>query len=98
MRLWELACEFFSLNSAGFLFADLNSCISSCIVARSKDNLEKVAATCRSLLPGGGAANKILLYAGDICSPDDMVAVRELIVRGKLVTPTALYPCSFAPL
>ncbi|KAJ9112402.1 hypothetical protein QFC20_002189 [Naganishia adeliensis] len=54
---------------------------SVCVVARSKDNLEKVAATCRSLLPGGGAANKILLYAGDICSPDDMVAVRELIVR-----------------
>ena len=54
-----------------------------CIVARSKDNLERVAATCRTLLPGGAVApNKILTYAGDICSPEDMVAVRELIIRG----------------
>lgn len=55
----------------------------SCIVARSKDNLERVAATCRTLLPNEAVSpNKILTYAGDICSPEDMVAVRELIVRG----------------
>ncbi|KAI5449911.1 hypothetical protein NCC49_003920 [Naganishia albida] len=55
---------------------------SVCIVARSKGNLEKVAATCRSLLPSAAdSANKILLYAGDICSPDDMIAVRKLIIR-----------------
>lgn len=55
----------------------------SCIVARSKDNLERVAATCRTLLPDEAVSpNKILTYAGDICSPEDMVAVRELIVRG----------------
>ncbi|KAJ9106329.1 hypothetical protein QFC21_001475 [Naganishia friedmannii] len=55
---------------------------SVCIVARSKNNLEQVAAKCRTLLPAGSnASNKVLLYAGDICNPDDMVAVRELIVK-----------------
>lgn len=91
MRLWELACE------SIFPFAALpltTIAASRCIVARSKDNLEKVAATCRSLLPSGiDAANKILLYAGDICSPEDMVAVRELIVRGKSSGRFPFYEC-----
>ncbi|KAJ9124332.1 hypothetical protein QFC22_001132 [Naganishia vaughanmartiniae] len=55
---------------------------SVCIVARSKNNLEQVAATCRTLLPAGSSgSNKVLLYAGDICNPDDMIAVRELILK-----------------
>jgi hypothetical protein len=80
MRRWELACESI-FPSAALPLTTIAA--SRCIVARSKDNLEKVAATCRNMLPSGtDAANKILLYAGDICSPDDMVAVRELIIRG----------------
>ncbi|KAJ9094188.1 hypothetical protein QFC19_008039 [Naganishia cerealis] len=55
---------------------------SICIVARSKSNLEQVAAKCRTLLPNAAdSSNKVLLYAGDICNPDDMIAVRELIVK-----------------
>jgi hypothetical protein len=52
-------------------------------MARTKENLERVADACRALQPtGSDSANKVLSYAGDISNPDDMIAVRELIVRG----------------
>lgn len=55
----------------------------SCIVARTKENLERVADACRALQPNGSdGVNKVLSYAGDISNPDDMIAVRDLIVKG----------------
>ncbi|KAJ9103594.1 hypothetical protein QFC20_004750 [Naganishia adeliensis] len=53
-----------------------------CIVARTKENLERVADACRALQPNGSdGVNKVLSYAGDISNPDDMIAVRDLIVK-----------------
>lgn len=52
-------------------------------MARGKENLDRVADACRALQPGGpGEGNKVLSIAGDISNPEDMVAVRDLIVKG----------------
>lgn len=54
-----------------------------CIVARGKENLDRVAEACRALQPvHSGKSNKVLSITGDIANPDDMVAVRDLIVKG----------------
>ena len=49
-----------------------------CLFARRKDALEEVKAECEKL-----GAGEVIIVAGDITSPKDLLAVRQAAVDGE---------------
>lgn len=54
--------------------------IDSCLFARRKETLDEVKAECEKL-----GAGDILVIAGDITSPKDLLAVRQAAVDGEFI-------------
>jgi methylmalonyl-CoA mutase cobalamin-binding subunit len=54
--------------------------IDSCLFARRKETLDEVKAECEKL-----GAGDILVVAGDITSPKDLLAVRQAAVDGEFI-------------
>lgn len=53
----------------------------SCLFARRKEALDEVKAECQRL-----GAKDVIVIAGDITSPADLIAVRQAVVDGELVS------------